>query len=104
VTLASGAVEKAGYSPLRALLALQAALLAGWLGLGVALGPDASADSPPVVLVGMLAVAAMATRNALVKLALPGAPSTQRSHSRLKSFLELPFSTVAVRGVRPASR
>ena len=55
---------------------LHAALLAGCLGLGVGLGPFADADSPTAVLVGMLAVAAMATQNALVKLALPGVPST----------------------------
>ena len=75
-TLASGAVEKAGYSPRRALLVLQAALLAGCLGLGTRFGPFAEADRPMAVLVGMLGVAAMATQNALVKLALPGAPST----------------------------
>jgi uncharacterized membrane protein YoaK (UPF0700 family) len=66
----------AGYGSRRPLLALHAALLMGCLGLGVGLGPFANADSPAAVLVGMLAVAAMATQNALVKLALPGAPST----------------------------
>jgi len=76
VTLASGAVEKAGYGPRRALLILQAALLAGCLGLGARFGPFANADRPMAVFVGMLGVAAMATQNALVKLALPGAPST----------------------------
>ena len=76
VTLASEAIERAGCESRRALLALHAALLAGCLGLGVAVGPFARADSPTAVLVGMLAVAAMATQNALVKLALPGAPST----------------------------
>jgi len=76
VTLASGTIEGAGYGSRRALLVLQAALLAGCLGLGVGLGPFADADSPMAVLVGMLGVAAMATQNALVKLALPGAPST----------------------------
>jgi uncharacterized membrane protein YoaK (UPF0700 family) len=76
VTLASEAVEKAGHSPRRALLVLQAALLVGCLGLGARLGPFADADRPTAVLVGMLAVAAMATQNALVKLALTDAPST----------------------------
>ena len=75
-TLASGAVEKAGYSPRRALLVLQAALLAGCLWFGTWFGPFADADRPMAVFVGMLGVAAMATQNALVKLALPGAPST----------------------------
>ncbi len=76
VTLASGAVEKAGYSQRRPLLVLQAALLAGCLGLGAGFGPFADADRPMAVFVGMLGVAAMATQNALVKLALPGTPST----------------------------
>ena len=76
VALASGEAEKAGYRSRRALLVLQAALLAGCLGLGVGFGPFADAERPMAVLVGMLAVAAMATQNALVKLALRGAPST----------------------------
>jgi uncharacterized membrane protein YoaK (UPF0700 family) len=76
VTLASGPIEEAGYGTRRALLVLQAAFLAACLGLGVGLGPFANADSPMAVLVSMLAVAAMATQNALVKLALPGTPST----------------------------
>jgi uncharacterized membrane protein YoaK (UPF0700 family) len=76
VTLASGAFEKAGYSPRRALLVLQATLLACCLGLGVGFGPLVDPDRPMAVVVGMLGVAAMATQNALVKLALPGAPST----------------------------
>jgi uncharacterized membrane protein YoaK (UPF0700 family) len=76
VTLAAGAVVKAGYSPRRGLLVLQAALLVGCLGLGTLFGPFADADRPLAVLVGMLGVAAMATQNALVKLALPGTPST----------------------------
>ena len=76
VTLASGEVEKAGYESRRVLLVLQAALLAGCLGLGIRFGPFADADRPMAVFVGMLGVAAMATQNALVKLALPGVPST----------------------------
>ena len=60
----------------RALLILHAALLAGCLGLGVSFGPFADADRPMAVLVGMLGVSAMATQNALVKLALSGTPST----------------------------
>jgi uncharacterized membrane protein YoaK (UPF0700 family) len=76
VMLASVAVEKAGYRSGRGLLILQAGLLAGCLGLGVRFGPFADADRPVAVLVGMLAVAAMATQNALVKVGLPGSPST----------------------------
>ena len=76
VTLAYGAVEEVGQGSRRALLVLQAALLAGYLALGARFGPFPDADRPMAVFVGMLAVAAMATQNALVKLALPGAPST----------------------------
>ena len=76
VTLASVAIAKARYSSRRGLLILHAALLTGCLGLAVGFGPFANADRPMAVLVGMLAVAAMATQNALVRLALPGAPST----------------------------
>jgi uncharacterized membrane protein YoaK (UPF0700 family) len=60
----------------RALLALQATLLAGYLATGAALGPFGNPDSATAVFTGVLGVAAMATQNALVKLALPGSPST----------------------------
>jgi uncharacterized membrane protein YoaK (UPF0700 family) len=76
VTLASGAIARAGSSPLRPLLSLQAIILAGFLGLGVGFGPFPDADSSMAVLAGMLGVAAMATQNALVKLALKDVPST----------------------------
>jgi uncharacterized membrane protein YoaK (UPF0700 family) len=76
VTLLSGAFERTGYESRRAFLMLQVALLAACLGLGVVRGPFGDPNSPMAVLVGMLAVAAMATQNALTKLALPGMPST----------------------------
>ena len=76
VTLASGAIARAGSSPLRQLLWLQTALLAGFLGIGVGFGRFPDADSSMAVLAGMLGVAAMATQNVLVKIALKGAPST----------------------------
>jgi uncharacterized membrane protein YoaK (UPF0700 family) len=60
----------------RALLMLQAALLAAFLGFGIGLGPFPNADSAGAVFVGMLGVAAMATQNALVRVALPGSAST----------------------------
>lgn len=60
----------------RALLALQALLLAAFLGFGVGFGPFPDTDSPMAVFVGMIGVAAMATQNALVRLALHGSPST----------------------------
>jgi uncharacterized membrane protein YoaK (UPF0700 family) len=76
VLLACGRTGKAGHGSRRALLALHAALLAGYLGLGVGFGPFPNADRALAVFVGMLGVAAMATQNALVRLALTGVPST----------------------------
>jgi uncharacterized membrane protein YoaK (UPF0700 family) len=76
VTLASRAAERAGYQSRRGLLVLQAALLGGCLVLGTGFGPFPNADRPLAVFVGMLGVAAMATQNALIKLARPGLPST----------------------------
>jgi uncharacterized membrane protein YoaK (UPF0700 family) len=76
ISIATLAAEKAGYRSRRALLVLQAALLASSLGVGVAFGPFADANRPLAVVAGMLAVAAMATQNALVRLSLPGTPST----------------------------
>ena len=76
VTLASGAIARAGSPPLRQLLWLQTALLSGFLLLGVGFGRFDNADSSMAVLAGMLGVAAMATQNVLVKLALKGVPST----------------------------
>jgi uncharacterized membrane protein YoaK (UPF0700 family) len=76
VTLAFGRVERASDGSRRALLVMHAALLAACLGLGVGFGPFADAERPMALLVGMLAVAAMATQNALVKLTLKDAPPT----------------------------
>jgi uncharacterized membrane protein YoaK (UPF0700 family) len=76
VLLACGRAGKAGHGSRRALLTLHAALLAGYLGLGVGFGPFPNADRGLAVFVGMLGVAAMATQNALVRLALTDAPST----------------------------
>lgn len=68
--------NKATHRTLRTLLILHAVLLAGFFGLAVALGPFSNPDGAIAVTVGMLGVAAMATQNALVKLDLPGFPST----------------------------
>ena len=76
VTLVFGRVEKTSDGSRRALLALHAAPLTACLGLGVGFGPFTDADRPMAVLMGMLAVAAMATQNALGALALKDAPPT----------------------------
>jgi len=60
----------------RALLVLQAVLLASFLGFGVGFGPFADPNNCMAVFAGMLGVAAMATQNAVVRLALPGHPVT----------------------------
>jgi len=60
----------------RALLILQAALIAAFFGFGVGFGPFLDLDSSMAVFVGMLGVAAMAVQNAAVRLALHGSPST----------------------------
>jgi len=60
----------------RALLVLQAVLLASFLGFGVGFGPFADPNSSMAVFAGMLGVAAMATQNAVVRLALPRHPTT----------------------------
>jgi len=60
----------------RELLVLQLVLLACFLGFGAGFGAFPNSDSGMAVFVGMLGVAAMATQNAVVRFALPGAPST----------------------------
>jgi uncharacterized membrane protein YoaK (UPF0700 family) len=75
-TVVAVGFEKTRYGSRRALLLLQAILLAGCFAIGVGFGPFADADGAFPVLVGMLAVAAMATQNALVRFALPSTPST----------------------------
>lgn len=76
VTLVSGPAEQASPGLRRRLLALEAVLLAACLILGVAFGPFADPERPMAVLVGMLAVAAMAAQNAMGRLVMKGAPST----------------------------
>lgn len=75
VVLLFGGAENKNRSR-HALLVLHAALLSISLGFGLGFGPFSNSDSPMAVLVGMFAVAAMATQNAMAKLALVKAPST----------------------------
>jgi len=75
VVLLFGEIENEDRSR-RALLVLHAALLSSCLGFGLSFGPFSNSDSPMAVLVGMLAVAAMATQSAVAKVALVKAPST----------------------------
>jgi uncharacterized membrane protein YoaK (UPF0700 family) len=100
VTYACKGVPNTSRWARRALLGLQVLLLATCLALGVGLGPFADADSPTAVLVGMIAVAAMATQNGLVKLALPGAPSTAVMTTNMTQ-LTIDLTTLLVGQVRP---
>jgi|SRR5437667_6947016 len=68
--------DKATERARRTLLILHAGLLIGFLAVGAGLGPFSNPDSAIAVFVGMIGVAAMATQNALVRLELPGFPST----------------------------
>jgi uncharacterized membrane protein YoaK (UPF0700 family) len=74
--LCATALERYGIAPLRPLLFLQFALLCGFLGICLAVGAHGSAEAPTLVAAGMLGVSAMAVQNALVRIALVGAPST----------------------------
>lgn len=74
--LLAGGLGQLGFSPLRALLLLQLALLCGFLAIGFTVDSGVSAQSPAVLLAGMLGVSAMAVQNALVRIAIVGSPST----------------------------
>jgi uncharacterized membrane protein YoaK (UPF0700 family) len=80
--LVSG-LEMIGLAPLRSLLLLQFLLLGSFLGVCVAAGSDIDAEP---VLAGMFGVAAMAVQNALVRVALPGAPATAVMTSNVTRF------------------
>lgn len=60
----------------RGLLLIQGALLAFFIGAVAIFGPFNDPNSAVAVFAAMLGVAAMATQNALVRLALPGCPAT----------------------------
>jgi uncharacterized membrane protein YoaK (UPF0700 family) len=100
VTLAFREGDTPCRSRRRALLILQLGLLAGFLGLGATFGPFADADSVPAVFVGMLGVTAMATQNALVRLALPGSPSTAVLTTNITQ-LTIDLTTLARRRGQP---
>ncbi len=75
VTLIGGCIEKTR-SPFIPLLILQAILLVGSFALGGLFAPFIDFNSPLAVITGMLAVAAMATQSAAIKLSIKKAPST----------------------------
>ena len=73
--LAAG-LERAGIAALPMLLLVQFVLLAAFLAICLAAGPRVGPNAPSMIVAGMLGVSAMAVQNALVRIALTGAPST----------------------------
>jgi uncharacterized membrane protein YoaK (UPF0700 family) len=73
--LLAAALERARIAPLETLLLLQFVLLCAVTAICLVAGPSGP-GSPSLLTAGMLGVCAMAVQNALVKLALAGAPST----------------------------
>jgi uncharacterized membrane protein YoaK (UPF0700 family) len=102
VSLAFGAPEKPRTSR-RALLFLHAFLLAGFFGTGILLGPFHNVDSGRAVFVGMLGVSAMATQNALVRLVLPGSPTTAVLTTNTTQ-LTIDLAALARKGTAPGER
>jgi uncharacterized membrane protein YoaK (UPF0700 family) len=84
--LLTGGLESIGLASLRPLLLLQFLLLAGFLVLCVAAGPRIDPNATNAILAGMLGVSAMAVQNALVPIALKGAPSTAVMTSNVTRF------------------
>jgi len=74
--LLAGGLERARIAPLPVLLLLQLVLLCAFLALCIAAGTHVSPNAPSMIVAGMLGVSAMAVQNALVRIALTGAPST----------------------------
>jgi uncharacterized membrane protein YoaK (UPF0700 family) len=64
------ALERRGASPLRPLLALEAAVLIAFASLGAALSPLGAPDGPEAIAVGMLGVAAMGIQNGVGRLVI----------------------------------
>jgi uncharacterized membrane protein YoaK (UPF0700 family) len=83
--LAAG-LDAVGRAALRPLLLLQFLLLAGCLALGVASGPRLDPKAANAILAGLLGVSAMAVQNALVQIALQGAPPTAVMTSNITRF------------------
>jgi uncharacterized membrane protein YoaK (UPF0700 family) len=69
-------LERACVPPLQTLLLVQFVLLCAFLGISIAAGRNVNMSAPSTILAGMLGVSAMAVQNALVRVALIGAPST----------------------------
>ena len=85
-TLLGGRLEAIGLASLRPLLLLQFLLLAGFLVLCVAAGPQVDPNARSTVVAGMFGVSAMAVQNALVQTSFKGTPSTAVMTSNITHF------------------
>jgi uncharacterized membrane protein YoaK (UPF0700 family) len=85
--LGAAGLESVGRAPLHPLLLLQFLLLGGFLALCVFAGPYVAPNAPLAILAGMLGVSAVAVQNALVQIALKGAPSTAVMTTNITRFM-----------------
>jgi uncharacterized membrane protein YoaK (UPF0700 family) len=83
----AGGLERLRVASLRPLLFLQFLLLAGFLTLCVVGGPRLDPNGAKATVAGMLGVSAMAVQNALVQIALKGAPSTAVMTTNITRFM-----------------
>jgi len=74
--LLAEALERARIAPLSILLLLQFILLCAFLAICIVADSHVGPNAPSMIIAGMLGVSAMAIQNALVQIALTGAPST----------------------------
>jgi uncharacterized membrane protein YoaK (UPF0700 family) len=74
--LLAARLELSGVAPLSPLLLLQFVFICGFLSIAGAADPHVNANTPGMIIAAMLGVSAMGVQNALVRIALPGAPST----------------------------
>jgi uncharacterized membrane protein YoaK (UPF0700 family) len=85
VLLARG-LESIGLASLRPLLLLHFLFLTSFLVVCAAAGPDLTPNATIAIFAAMLGVSAMAVQNALVQVALKGAPATAVMTSNLTRF------------------
>src|SRR4051794_11244593 len=75
-TIFADAVRRRGYSALAWTLAVEGALLAAFLGLGLAVPIARDPNAPLTLVSAMLGLSAMGVQSALVRLLMPGVAST----------------------------
>jgi uncharacterized membrane protein YoaK (UPF0700 family) len=84
--LLTGGLERFGIASLRPLLLLQLLLLSASLAITTAAGPQVDPSTLTMIAAAMLMVSAMAVQNALVRIALVGAPSTAVMTTNITAF------------------